>query len=175
MLRYEKRMDTVAPKTCKKCGLTDFYRSGQCRPCTVERQNEYYARNLPMRLANTQRARITGAYKSQGLCVPRKVFTLLGCTALALVAHIEGQFVEGMSWSNYPTAWEVDHINPLSQHKLADPQQAALACSFRNLRPACCVLVDHMRTLRSTLHMSDVPTMGRLLKKILTKFKIEDR
>ena len=94
-----------------------------------------------MRLANTQRARITGAYKSQGLCVPRKVFTLLGCSALALVAHIESQFVEGMSWSNYPKAWEVDHITPLSKHALADPQQAAQACSYLNLRPL--MLTDH--------------------------------
>lgn len=131
MLRFEKTMN----KTCKRCGLTDRYRSGQCRPCTVERQNQYWATNLPMRLANAQRTRITGAFKSQGLSVPRKVFALLGCTALALVAHIESQFVEGMSWANYPIAWEVDHINPLSQHTLADPQQAAQACSFLNLRP----------------------------------------
>ena len=88
-----------------------------------------------MWLANAQRTRIVQAYKRKGICIPKGVFALLGCSALALVAHIEGQFVPDMSWSNYPKAWEVDHINPLSQHELADPQQAALACSFRNLRP----------------------------------------
>ena len=137
----------VAPRTCKRCGLTDRYRSGQCRPCALERQNRYWATNLPMTLANAQRTRIVGAYKSQDLCGPRRVFALLGCTALALVAHIESRFVEGMTWSNYPKACEVDHIKPLSQHELADPQQAALACSFRNLRPL--FLADHKQ--KSTL------------------------
>ena len=88
-----------------------------------------------MWLANAQRTRIVQAYKRKGICIPKGVFALLGCSALALVAHIEGQFVPDMSWSNYPKAWEVDHINPLSQHELADPQQAAQACSYHNLRP----------------------------------------
>ena len=85
-----------------------------------------------MRLANAQRTRIACAYKRQGLGVPGRVFALLGCTAIALVAHIEGQFVPGMSWANYPKAWEIDHINPLSRYELADQQQAALACSYSN-------------------------------------------
>ena len=121
-------------RICKRCHLADRYRGGRCRPCALENQNAYWATNLPMRMANAQRTRLVGAYKSQGLCVPRKVFALLGCTALALVAHIESQFVEGMTWSTYPKPWEVDHIKPLSQYELADPEQAALACSYHNLR-----------------------------------------
>jgi len=38
---------------------------------------------------------------------------LVGYTLEDLMAHLEGQFKEGMSWDNHGE-WHIDHINPVS-------------------------------------------------------------
>lgn len=58
-----------------------------------------------------------------------------GCSVAELIAHIESQFVPGMSWGNYGTDWHIDHIIPLSSFDLVDRQQALAACHYTNLRP----------------------------------------
>ena len=40
----------------------------------------------------------------------------IGCTKEEFKAHIESQFVEGMSWYNWTVdGWHMDHIRPLSK------------------------------------------------------------
>ena len=40
--------------------------------------------------------------------------SLVEFTVEELVAHLETQFKEGMTWDNYGAYWEVDHIKPVS-------------------------------------------------------------
>lgn len=61
--------------------------------------------------------------------------TYLGCSMLEARAHIERQFVRGMSWSNYGTAWEIDHIMPLAAFDLTNKDHVAQAGHYTNLRP----------------------------------------
>lgn len=49
--------------------------------------------------------------------------------------YLSMQFDEGMSWDNYGTAWEIDHIRPLNAFDLSDPGQFRLCFSWRNLQP----------------------------------------
>ncbi len=58
----------------------------------------------------------------------------LGCSAPHLRAHIERQFLKGMSWDNR-AEWHVDHIRPLASFDLTDPEQVKAATHFTNLRP----------------------------------------
>ncbi len=71
---------------------------------------------------------------TRGVLRSGKMFRLLGCSLDELSAHIEAQFVEGMSFDNLGE-WEVDHIQPLHTFDLTDPEQLAKACHFSNLRP----------------------------------------
>lgn len=57
-----------------------------------------------------------------------------GCTAAELIAKIESQFQEGMSWERR-SDWHIDHIYPLSAIDPADRRQVLAACNWRNLRP----------------------------------------
>lgn len=68
------------------------------------------------------------AQKGGGLC------GVSGCTKAELVAHIEKQFLPGMSWSNR-RRWHIDHIIPCAAFDLTDPDQQAVAFHFTNLRP----------------------------------------
>lgn len=59
----------------------------------------------------------------------------VGCTSSFLKDHIQSQFVNGMTWSNYGTVWHIDHIRPLASFDLLDPAQRDIANNWSNLRP----------------------------------------
>jgi hypothetical protein len=62
----------------------------------------------------------------------------LGCTGRTFRAHIEAQFMPGMTWQNYGRRgdqWQIDHIIPLADFDLHDPTQAAMASHYTNVRP----------------------------------------
>lgn len=67
----------------------------------------------------------------------QKFETLLGYSVADLRRHLERQFVKGMDWSNYGSAWEVDHITPLSRLPAATPEDPNFraAWALTNLRP----------------------------------------
>ena len=44
-----------------------------------------------------------------------KTIELLGCSIQEFKLHLEKQFNKNMTWENYGTYWEVDHIQPLSK------------------------------------------------------------
>ena len=56
-----------------------------------------------------------------------------------LVKHIERQFVKGMTWDNYGTKWEVDHILPISGFNFSSPDDESFKLCFAlsNMRPLC--------------------------------------
>jgi len=90
------------------------------------------------RIASSLRGRLNDALKGkqkQGSAVRDA-----GCTKAELVAHIESQWIEGMSWGNYGRkpgvrCWEIDHILPLSSFDLEDREQLLRACHYTNLQP----------------------------------------
>lgn len=59
----------------------------------------------------------------------------LGCSLEELKTYLEGNFREGMSWDNYGTVWEIDHIKPLSRYDLSDPNVQAELVHYTNLNP----------------------------------------
>ena len=60
----------------------------------------------------------------------------LGCTIPELKKHIESQFEEGMSWSNWSLkGWHIDHTIPLDSFDLTDREQFINAVHFTNLKP----------------------------------------
>ena len=61
---------------------------------------------------------------------------LTGCTGQQLVAHLEAQFLPGMTWANYAIdGWHIDHIRPCASFDLTDPEQQKECFHFSNLQP----------------------------------------
>jgi hypothetical protein len=52
-----------------------------------------------------------------------RTLDLIGCTVPELLAHIESQFVESMSWDNRHE-WDIDHIRPLAAFERPDDPEA---------------------------------------------------
>lgn len=77
-------------------------------------QREYKRNSTPQQriifnLRNRVYKLMLKEYKSQ------KTLDLIGCSRDEFMLHLEKQFNEHMTWENYGTYWEVDHIIPLSK------------------------------------------------------------
>jgi hypothetical protein len=73
---------------------------------------------------------LKGAYK------PDTTRNIVGCDWNVLKEHLESLFKDGMSWENYGYyGWHVDHIIPLSEFDLNDPEQFKKAMHYTNLQP----------------------------------------
>jgi hypothetical protein len=59
----------------------------------------------------------------------------LGCSISELKKHLESKFDSNMTWSNYGSYWQIDHIEPLFKFNLSDPEQLKQACNYKNLQP----------------------------------------
>lgn len=59
----------------------------------------------------------------------------LGCSIAKLKAHLESQFNGQMTWYNWGTYWEVDHIYPLGSANLKDRSEFLPVNNWRNLQP----------------------------------------
>jgi len=49
--------------------------------------------------------------------------------------YLEARFTSDMSWDNYGSYWQIDHIRPCASFDLTDPIQFKQACHYTNLQP----------------------------------------
>lgn len=90
--------------------------------------------DVAWRLKMTIRSRLACAIK--GKSSRNGAVRHLGCSVPDLMAHLECQFDDGMTWENYGIGgWEVDHIKPLAAFDLTDVEQFRAASHYTNLQP----------------------------------------
>jgi hypothetical protein len=91
--------------------------------------------DLKFLVADRLRRRINSALACRKTRKAGGLAELSGCTLDELVAHIEKQFADGMSWGNR-RQWHIDHIIPCSAFDMTDKIQQQIAFHYTNLRPA---------------------------------------
>lgn len=107
------------------------------RAQVTNRQNEWAKKKLrsdPMfALKKRIRSLIGNAFASVGSSKNQETQAILGCTFEEFKAHIERQFLPGMSWERMGREIHIDHIVPLAT---ATCEQDVIALNhFTNLRP----------------------------------------
>ena len=139
---------------CKDCAREKCraYRSKN-KDAHNQWQREYYARNAT-RFAELRHLRRNAKYRDDpqcrlqanmsrgirrslwGLKGGRSWLRLVGYTTDELRAHLERQFLPGMTWDNYGE-WHIDHIIPLSAFNYTKPEHIDFgrAWALSNLRP----------------------------------------
>jgi len=100
----------------------------------VRWQQRYKEQNPSFKIACSYRSYISSRIAKVGGRKSAKFEALVGCTKDQLVAHLEAQFTEGMSWENYGE-WHIDHIRPCASFDLIDPAQQYECFHFSNLQP----------------------------------------
>ncbi len=94
------------------------------------------------RLAMLIRNRVFYALKKRRK--PASLTAALGCTAAELKTDLESKFLDGMSWDNWGRAgWHIDHIKPLNNFDLTNPDEFNAACHYTNLQPLWAI--DNLR------------------------------
>jgi len=78
------------------------------------------------------RSRLNMFLKRAGMSKMTGMLSILGCTFEEFKAHIERQFLPGMTWDNR-SEWHLDHIVPLASAKTIEEVEKLCHCS--NIRP----------------------------------------
>lgn len=102
---------------CKVCKNVDDYRSRLQQPGFKIKR----AMKSSIHKAVVHKIQTTSAY--------------VGCTTDFLILWLEWQFNEYMSWDNYGTYWNIDHVIPISAFDLSNPKEYEICLHWRNLQP----------------------------------------
>ena len=91
--------------------------------------------NIRFRLDGNLAATINHILKGQK--AGRKWQTLVGYTTKNLMKHLERQFDKNMTWDNYGSYWEVDHIKPkiLFRYNTPEDPEFKKCWALENLQP----------------------------------------
>lgn len=109
--------------------------------------------NVQYALADSLRATMNRAFRRNWLEKPARTEALIGCTIAEAKAHIEQQFVNGMSWQNR-SSFVVDHFVPIARFDLRDSEEVHLAFNWQNLRP----ITRHENAVKSDTLPSPLPS-----------------
>lgn len=89
-----------------------------------------------IRIKEALRSRLTEVVTRAGLRKAGRTFDLLGCSLVEFRAHIESQFLTGMTWENRGKfGWHIDHKRPCASFDLTDPEQQKICFHHTNLQP----------------------------------------
>lgn len=72
----------------------------------------------------------------KGLHKKNSVLKYLGCDIEFCKKHLEGLFLEGMSWENHGKLWHIDHIIPCSVFDFSNEEDLKICWHYTNLAPA---------------------------------------
>lgn len=133
------------PDNAEKIRLRQKTRLESRTPEQVEEDREYARLYQLERCRNSPKARIDrsmsgGIYKSitEGSKARRSWESLVGYTAAELMAHLERQFLPGMTWGNYGRGgWHIDHVIPRSAFNYETPEDIDFkrCWALENLQP----------------------------------------
>lgn len=79
------------------------------------------------------RRAVTTAFNANGYIKPDRTEKILGCDWETFKAHIESQFLPGMTWLNHGDLWDIDHRVPMSTANCET--KAMLLNHYTNLQP----------------------------------------
>lgn len=111
----------------------------------VNYKRERYANDNLYKLSQNIRTVIRNAFKNNNFSKKSKTSQILGCSFVDFKLYLESKFEPWMNWSNYGnwngapkdinTAWDIDHIIPLTQAKNED--EMVKLNHYTNLQPLC--------------------------------------
>jgi hypothetical protein len=129
---YElNREKYLARNKARRAANREEYRA-KCRAYIKKR----YETEPDFRLKEFLRSRMHAALKAKRITKTERSIELLGCTIDEFRAHIEKQWLPGMTWENHTyKGWHIDHIKPVNTFDFTDLEQQKQCFHYTNLRP----------------------------------------
>lgn len=129
--KYNREHREELAKATRECRQRNLkkYRETARRHAEDRRKTD-----MSFRLKDVLRKRMRNALL--GLGKASRTMDLVGCSMTELKVHLERQFVDGMSWSNYGKhGWHIDHIIPCCAFDLTSVDEQRKCFHYTNLRP----------------------------------------
>jgi hypothetical protein len=148
--RDNKRVKRTRHAACQDCGALfppDVHAATKrCAPCAKAAHHALTMLGAPARHKRLWRDPGHRLHLSISVLVRRSLKSekgwrswrrLVGYDVRVLRHHLERQFLKGMTWENFGTAWHIDHILPRSSFKFstADDRDFKACWALTNLRP----------------------------------------
>ena len=118
---YGKNNRLRENKTNKRIYMRNYHRY----------RNKY---DMKFRITNTLRSRVRAAIKNKGGVKSFKTMKLIGCSINKCIKHLEKQFKDNMSWSNYGK-WHIDNKIPCVSFDLSKTSEQKECFNYKNLQP----------------------------------------
>lgn len=143
--RYVKNREAVIQKALdyQKKNIKRIYQRNKARLEAKLQEQPWLTIHLRLKAGLSAALRDVGSRKDGS-----RTFDVIGCTKQELIAHIERQFLKGMTWSNR-NQWHIDHIVPVS--KATTEEEVRALYHFTNLRPMWAV--DNIRKSNKETHL----------------------
>jgi hypothetical protein len=103
-------------------------------PSTNAKLRQRRANEPEFAILNRLRCRMRKALNACGAKRSASVFELIGCSPAEFRQHVEGQFIEGMTWDNR-SDWHLDHKMPCASFDLTDPVHQRACFHYSNIQP----------------------------------------
>ena len=145
----ENNKDFKKCYNCKKIkAISEFYINNiifkKCNQCTKydreykkENANKLKAHrnNINIKIRNNVNSRIIKVIKNK--LPDYKIY--LGCDITEYISYLESLFKDGMSWDNYATLWNIDHILPLKPKIGISQEETIKRLHYMNTQPLYCI------------------------------------
>ena len=108
----------------------DYYQNNKEQ---IEKQrNKRLKTDIKFRIRKNLKTRLYQILKGNSKSV--SILKIIGCSIEFLKNHLETNFTNGMSFSNYGK-WHVDHIKPCASFDLSKPKEQRKCFHYTNLQP----------------------------------------
>ncbi|QIG60114.1 intron encoded hypothetical protein [Dishui Lake large algae virus 1] len=142
---------------CKQCHEIKLQNVGNNQKIkrTPEYMKDYWKRknnDINYRIKNNIRSDIRTRIKTYTMNKSKKVDNTckyLDCSIEFFIKWIESQFQDGMSWDNYGTKWELDHVKPCKSFDFNNSDEILLCYKWSNYQPLWC---NDNRMKRDTIY-----------------------
>jgi hypothetical protein len=155
-LRKQKSLESPT-KYCPPCGRTlnkTEFRSdksrmdglyGLCKSCKSI-QDKNYKKNNPEKMKQLAKKRMENPHnriahnlrvRLKNVVVRRDKSTIeyVGIDNKSFLKWLEYQFDDNMSWNNYGSYWQIDHVIPCAQFDLTKEEEIHKCFNWTNMRP----------------------------------------
>lgn len=112
------------------------------------------------KISQNLRNRINSAVRGFGKI--KRTEELLGISFNSFKSYIESKFLPTMTWDNYGSLWEIDHIIPCKSFKLIYPAHQIMCFNYRNLQP----LFKYTTTIEGITYIGNINKGSKLLDSI---------
>ena len=97
-------------------------------------KNQYHS-DFKFRLKHITASRISHALKTYDILKNDRTIEYLGCSMGEYYYYLEQQFTNRMSWDNYGSYWEIDHIKPIDSFDFNIEENLYICFHYTNTRP----------------------------------------